>query len=273
MSPTSSQRRAAGASTVVSPMLMVAPTWAEAMRAMASIEERQEYPALLPWIHEGGRDELRLAGLAQLALPDDDDDALSVVGLQQLMDDYQAVSEELVDAMSTSAMEVLQERRNSLASLIMEVVQSAPDEELDQVEVLQSIAAELLQDNPGTGRQSRLIVEEASTIHYLYHTMTLMRQVKVARDRALHQAEVLDQVRNVIWQRGVPSQMVQQLRERENPEVKRAKEAVRFKTRQVIAEAYRTLKATGEELQRIVDGDEGDGEGEDDYEDGGDEGL
>jgi hypothetical protein len=266
VSPTASQRRAAGASTVVSPMLMVTPAWAEAMRAMALDEERQEYPALLPWIHEGGRDELRLAGLAQLALPDDED-ALSV-GLQQMMDEYQATSEELVDAMSTSSMEVLQERRSSLASLIAEVIQSAPDEELDQVEVLQSLAAELLQDNSGTGRQSRLIVEEASTIHYLYHTMTLMRQVNVARDKALHQAEILDQVRNVIWQRGVPSQMVQQLRERESPEVKRAKEAVRYKTRQVIAEAYRTLKATGEELQRIVDGDEGD-EDDTDYGDGG----
>jgi hypothetical protein len=119
MSPTSVQRRSVGASTVVSPMLMVIPAWAEAMRATASEEER-----LLPWIHEGGCDELRMAGLAQLP---DDDDALSV-GLQQLMDEYQATSEELVDAMSTSAMEVLQERRSGLASLITEVIQSAPDE-------------------------------------------------------------------------------------------------------------------------------------------------
>ena len=90
------------------------------------------------------------------------------------------------------------------------------------MEVLRSVAAALLQDVRGTGGQSEVIAEKAATIHYLFYTLTLMRCVMTEKERCLHQARVLDHLLAAIWNKGVPSQIVQEARDSQEPMVRRA---------------------------------------------------
>ena len=108
--------------------------WARELRECGGVQERQEHPAYIPWVHKGGRDELRSMGLAQLA-------------------------------------------------------------------------------------------------------------------------RVLDHFLAAIWKRGVPSQIVQEMRDTQEPMVRRAKEAVRHQSQRAINRAFRILLSHGEELQRAVEGD------------------
>jgi hypothetical protein len=174
-------------------------------------------------------------------------------GLEDMWAEYQSMIEECHDAMSVTPVQVLTERSETLISLIREVSASAAEEDMDQVEVLRDLEEALAQGQTGRGRQIGVIGEESSTIHYLYYTLTMMKCFRYVRDRCIQQAQVLDLVLGSVWQKGIPSQVVQQLKEQETPMVKRSKEAVRFKTRKVVAQAYDTVLATGEDLQRIVD--------------------
>ena len=128
------------------------------MRECAGVRERQEHPAYIPWVYRGGRDELRSMGLAHLAIPDKGGSLER--GWNQLQDSYCTAAEELQEAMDLTAMQVLQERRRMMASLIDEVVVTALEEEVDHVEVLRSIAAALIQDARGTGGPSEVIADE-----------------------------------------------------------------------------------------------------------------
>ena len=66
-----------------------------------------------------------------------------------------------------------------------EVLLSVPEEEEDQAEILRSIAAALLQEVRGGG-QSLVIEEEGATLHYLYHTLTLMRYASTTTSHSHH---------------------------------------------------------------------------------------
>ena len=142
-----------------------------------------------------------------------------------------------------------------MASLIGEVEVTAPEEEDDQVEVLRSITAAQLQDARGTEEHSEVIAEEAATIHYLFYTLTLMKCVLTEKERCLHQARVLDHLSAAMWKRGVPSQIVQEMRDTQEPMVRRAKETVRHQSQRAINRAFRILLSHGEELQRAEVGD------------------
>ena len=76
---------------------------------------------------------------AQLALPDEGGSLER--GWTQLLDCYCTTAEELQEVMDLTAMQVLQERKKMLASLIGEVVVTTLEEEEGLVEVLLSIAA------------------------------------------------------------------------------------------------------------------------------------
>ena len=104
------------ASTVVSPSIRGEPEWAREIREGVESHEKQEYPAYIPWVHREGRDELRLLGLAPLALSDEDD-ALEEV-MAHFQREYWEVVEECHQAKSQTAQMVLHYRRKSLAQLV-----------------------------------------------------------------------------------------------------------------------------------------------------------
>ena len=197
--------------------------WAREIRECAEPHEKREHPAFIPWVHPDGREELRALGLAQLALPDEDGALDRCLG--ELQEDYYAAAGGRAEAMDMTPTQVPQERRRMLATLITEVVSTAPEEE-DQVEVLQSLATALLQGSRGGGSTSGIVSEEAPTLHYLYYTLTLMRAVETEKAG------------------GVPSQGVQQLRDSQVPMAGRAKEAVHHQTARAVRRAYQGLMAT-----------------------------
>ena len=94
--------------------------WAKEMRECAGTQEQRSHPAFISWIHREGREELRAMGLAQLAMPDEDE-ALQQ-GAARCLEEFQATAEECMDAMNVTAEQVMQERRRMLAGLISEVV-------------------------------------------------------------------------------------------------------------------------------------------------------
>jgi hypothetical protein len=206
--------------------------WAEQMRAYAEPEERTTFPSYIPWVHEGGREELHKYGLSYLAQLEDGDTMAG--GLAMTMEEYQSIAEECLDAMGVTPTQVLEERKGSLVSLIREVAAMASEEDMDQVEALKHLEDALAQDAPGRTRQIGIIAEEAPTIHYLYYTLTMMKSFRYVRDRCLQQAQLVDMVLGTIWQKGLPSQVIQQLKDQESPVVRRSKEAIRFKTKTII---------------------------------------
>jgi hypothetical protein len=150
----------------------------------------------------------------------------------------------------------MSERKATMMELIQEVVATASEEDMDQVEVLRSLENALRQESLGrSSRSAGIIAEEASTIHYLYHTLTMMKCFRYVRDKCIQQAQVMNMVLGTIWQKGVPSHVIQQLKAQETPVVKRSKEVMRHRTKRVMTQAYDVLRATGEELQRMVDAD------------------
>ena len=225
--------------TTISSQFMAEPAWAEEMRSHADPEERMMYPAFIPWVHEGGREELRQCGLPFLTQLEEG--GAMATGMKELMEEHEAMVEECQDAMSVTAAQVLKERRQSLAELIREAVACASEEDQDQVEVLKNLEEALGQDTSGRGRQAGIIAEEAATIHYLYHTLTMMKCFRYVRDRCIQQAQVVDMVLSTIWQKGVPSQVVQQLKAQETSSVKRTKEVIRYRTKRTQGRAYGVL--------------------------------
>jgi hypothetical protein len=150
----------------------------------------------IPWVHEGGREELHKYGLPYLAQLEDGD--AMACSLAAVMEEYQSIAEECIDAIGITPTQVLEERKGALVGLIREVVAMASEEDMDQVEALRNLEEALSQNAPGRTRQTGILAEEASTIHYLYYTLTMMKSFRYVRDRCRQQAQLADMMLGTI---------------------------------------------------------------------------
>ena len=119
--------------------------------------------------------------------------------------EYWEVVGECHQAMSQTAQMVLHDKRKSLAQLIWEIVETALEEEGDQVTVLRSIASALRQEARRPGGPLGVLKEESATLHYLYYTLTLMKCARAEREKCLHQAQALDHLMSAVRARVQPS--------------------------------------------------------------------
>jgi hypothetical protein len=118
--------------------------------------------------------------------------------LAAVMEEYQSIAEECIDAIGITPTQVLEERKGALVGLIREVVAMASEEDMDQVEALRNLEEALSQNAPGRTRQTGILAEEASTIHYLYYTLTMMKSFRYVRDRCRQQAQLADMMLGTI---------------------------------------------------------------------------
>ena len=155
-----------------------------------------------------------------------------------------------------SAEEILGTLTPDLANLIHEVVSTAPTEQYEQVPVLKDIAAALLRVSRTGGDVPEAVMLEGPTLHYLFHTLTLVRWADAEKEVHLRRAKALEDVIRGIWARGVPSHLVQVMRETETSSARRAREkAAEVTTNRLVDRAFRVLRASGEEQQGYADGD------------------
>lgn len=174
--------------------------------------------------------------------------------------DRQEIADECQEAIFHSAEDILGTLTPNRTNLILEVLSTAPTELYEQVAVWKDIAAALLRVSRMGGDVPEAAVLEGPTLHYLFHTLILVRLTDADKEVHLRSAKALEVVIGGIWARGVPSHLVELVRETGTSSARKARDKAAVVTNRLVNRAFRVLRASGEERQGYADDDNSTGD-------------